>query len=101
VWVAATSTSTVEDAARRRLPVLLGVQDDDEAKAHLLGEHTRTAGTSGLPHASAHLAYVADRTTGVRRLLLMVEVGGSPRRTVANIRRLGRAVLPALRRSAG
>ncbi|MFG2043680.1 LLM class flavin-dependent oxidoreductase [Dactylosporangium sp. NPDC048998] len=35
--------------------------------------------------------------TGVRRLLLMVEGGGDPRRTLDNIERLGRDVLPGLR----
>ncbi|WP_426514948.1 hypothetical protein ACPPVO_47585 [Dactylosporangium sp. McL0621] len=35
--------------------------------------------------------------TGVRRLLLMVEGGGDPRRTLDNIHRLGRDVLPQLR----
>jgi hypothetical protein len=34
--------------------------------------------------------------TGVHRLLLMVEGGGTERRTVENIRRLGSEVLPAL-----
>ncbi|MGI5240721.1 hypothetical protein [Dactylosporangium sp. CA-139066] len=45
------------------------------------------------PGAAAALA-----ATGVRQLLLMVEGGGEPRRTLANLERLGREVLPPLRR---
>jgi alkanesulfonate monooxygenase SsuD/methylene tetrahydromethanopterin reductase-like flavin-dependent oxidoreductase (luciferase family) len=157
VWVAATSSSTVDLAARRRLPLLLGMHDGDRAKAAMLGRYT---GPAGLPHASAHLAFVADTTeqaekalratmpgwlartgeyrrvddnpprrrdlaayldhllsihpvgpparcvdrltatldtTGVRRLLLMVEGGGDPDVTAGNIHRIGTEVVPALR----
>jgi len=41
------------------------------------------------------------RATGVCRLLLMVEGAGDPALMFANIARLGREVLPLLRRSAG
>jgi hypothetical protein len=169
--VAATSESTVDVAAERGLPLLLGMHDDDAAKAAMIARHARTAAGAGAgagtdraatAHASAHLAYVADTveeaekalratmpgwlartgeyvrldaadpargrdldayldrllaihpvgppdhcverlagtldTTGVRRLLLMVEGGGDPDLTAATIHRLGRDVLPALRR---
>jgi alkanesulfonate monooxygenase SsuD/methylene tetrahydromethanopterin reductase-like flavin-dependent oxidoreductase (luciferase family) len=155
VWVAATSPSTVELAAGRGLPLLLGVHETDAGKAELVRRHARP----GAAHVSAHLAYVADTTAqaeevlratlpgwlaragehvridgttmirnladyvekllavhpvgppercvqrlagtltgvGVRRLMLMVEAGGTPQRTIRNIERLGAEVLPALR----
>jgi alkanesulfonate monooxygenase SsuD/methylene tetrahydromethanopterin reductase-like flavin-dependent oxidoreductase (luciferase family) len=166
VWVAATSTSTVDLAAARGLPLLLGMHDGDAAKAAMLARHAGAAAAAGhdpagMAHASAHLALVADaaddaerllratmpgwlaRTgeyvrldagragdrdrdayldrllaihpvgppdrcverlaatldaTGVRRLLLMVEGTGDPDLTADVIHRLGRDVLPALRR---
>jgi alkanesulfonate monooxygenase SsuD/methylene tetrahydromethanopterin reductase-like flavin-dependent oxidoreductase (luciferase family) len=167
VWVAATSEATVEVAAARRLPVLLGMHATDEDKCRLLNHHRAHADRCGVDaagHASAHVAYVADTltqaqstlhaampgwlsttgqyvridagtgnstgaardphaylrrlvdihpvgppqlcvrrladtvaTTGVRRLLLMVEGAGEPDRTRANIARLGTEVLPHLR----
>lgn len=156
VWIAATSPATVDLAASRGLPLLLGMHDTDIGKAELIRRHPqRHAG-----HVSAHLAYVADTVeqaeavlrgalpgwlskagehvridgtsptrdldayieqllaihpigppdrcvrrltetvanTGVRRVLLMVEAGGSPERTLRNIERLGAEVIPALRR---
>jgi alkanesulfonate monooxygenase SsuD/methylene tetrahydromethanopterin reductase-like flavin-dependent oxidoreductase (luciferase family) len=56
VWVAATSMATVDIAARRGLPLLLGMHDDETAKATMIAGH----GVPGAPHSSAHLAYVAD-----------------------------------------
>ncbi|MGI5240699.1 LLM class flavin-dependent oxidoreductase [Dactylosporangium sp. CA-139066] len=160
VWVAATAAPTVELAAARGLPLLLGMHDDDIAKAAMLHRYAAT-GTAAAPHASTHLAFVADTVTeaetvlrdampgwlatagasvrldgsaaqrrdldaylehllaihpvgppsrcvarlhaalaatGVRRLLLMVEGGRDPGRTRDNIERLGREVLPELRR---
>jgi alkanesulfonate monooxygenase SsuD/methylene tetrahydromethanopterin reductase-like flavin-dependent oxidoreductase (luciferase family) len=160
VWVAATAAPTVELAAERGLPLLLGMHDDDAAKAAMLRHHAAVGGGTVAGHASAHLALVAGTveeaesvlrrtmpgwlaaaraavrvdgsapprrdldgylehllalhpvgppqrcvqrlqatlaTTGVRRLLLMVEGGGDPRRTLDNIERLGREVLPSLR----
>ncbi|GAA1538967.1 LLM class flavin-dependent oxidoreductase [Dactylosporangium maewongense] len=156
VWVAATSPSTVDLAAGRGLPLLLGVHDTDTGKADLILRHAQP----GAGHVSAHLAYVADTTaqaedvlrdtlptwlaragehvridgttttrnladyvehllaihpvgppdrcvrrlagtltgTGVRRVLLMVEAGGTPERTIRNIDRFGAEVLPVLRR---
>jgi alkanesulfonate monooxygenase SsuD/methylene tetrahydromethanopterin reductase-like flavin-dependent oxidoreductase (luciferase family) len=165
VWVAATSSSTVDLAARRGLPLLLGMHDDDAAKAGMLARYAETAATAGhdpdvAAHASTHLAFVADTvedaesalrkslpgwlagtreyvridgsppahrdldayvdhllavhpvgppercvqrltttlaSTGVRRLLLMVEATGQPDRTLETIARLGAEVLPHLR----
>lgn len=66
-WVAATSSSTVDVAARRRLPLLLGMHDDDRAKAAMLNAYAGAATAAGhdptgVAHASAHLTFVADTT---------------------------------------
>lgn len=79
------------------------------------GEHVRIDGTAGTRDSGAYVEHLLathpigppDRclarltatlvTTGVRRLLLMVEAGGSPQRTIRNIERLGTELLPALR----
>jgi alkanesulfonate monooxygenase SsuD/methylene tetrahydromethanopterin reductase-like flavin-dependent oxidoreductase (luciferase family) len=65
VWVAATTPSTVDIAAERGLPLLLGMHDGDHAKAAMLARYARSARAAGqdpttTPHASAHLAFVAD-----------------------------------------
>ncbi|WP_422771437.1 LLM class flavin-dependent oxidoreductase [Plantactinospora sp. WMMC1484] len=74
VWLAATSAPTVELAASRGLPLLLGMHVDDDAKAATLDRYARTATAAGTrreapgagpdttaaEHVSAHLAYVAD-----------------------------------------
>lgn len=60
VLVAATSAESVETAARRRLPVLLGMHADDGEKARMVADHRRLAGTAVGGHVSTHLAYVAD-----------------------------------------
>lgn len=69
VWVAATSAPTVDLAARRGLPLLLGVQDADAEKAAMIADH----GDPSLPHVSTHLAYVAptrdEAETVLRRSL--------------------------------
>lgn len=62
IWVAATSTSTMEIAAARGLPLLLGVQDDPAAKAAMLARYAQVTAGHGhdpdtVPHASVHLAY--------------------------------------------
>jgi alkanesulfonate monooxygenase SsuD/methylene tetrahydromethanopterin reductase-like flavin-dependent oxidoreductase (luciferase family) len=158
VWVAATSEATVELAAARGLPLLLGMHATAEEKRRLIDHYDN--GALGVPHTSAHVAYVADtqaeardalrasmpgwlattaqyvridaspgpardphaylqhlldihpvgppslcvrrlaeavETTGVRRLLLMVEGAGDRDTTLANIARLGTDVLPQLR----
>ncbi|MCW2638000.1 MAG: class flavin-dependent oxidoreductase [Dactylosporangium sp.] len=74
VWVAATSAFTVDLGARRGLPLLLGMHDDDAAKAALLNRYTGTAAGAGrepvgVTHASAHLAYVADTDAGAEKAL--------------------------------
>ncbi|MEU1964757.1 LLM class flavin-dependent oxidoreductase [Micromonospora sediminicola] len=64
-WVAATSPGTVDLAARYGRPVLLGLHADLPEKAALLRRYARVAAEHGhdpaaVPHASAHLAWVAD-----------------------------------------
>ncbi|MFV2101029.1 LLM class flavin-dependent oxidoreductase [Micromonospora sp. LOL_024] len=65
VWVAATSTGTVDLAARHGLPLLLGLHADLSEKVELLDRYARTATShghdlAGIGHASAHLAQVAE-----------------------------------------
>ncbi|MER7458858.1 LLM class flavin-dependent oxidoreductase [Micromonospora sp. NPDC126480] len=65
VWVAATSPSTVDLAARHGMPLLLGLHADLDERASLLGRYARVAAAHGhdgqdVGHASAHLAYVED-----------------------------------------
>ncbi|MEN3310073.1 MAG: hypothetical protein V7603_6275 [Micromonosporaceae bacterium] len=64
VWVAATSPPTATLAADRGLPLLLGVHAGTAEKRALVD---RT--TPGLPHASAHVAYVADTLAQARDAL--------------------------------
>ncbi len=64
-WVAATSTGTVDAAAERGLPLLLGMHATDAEKAGLLARYADVAGRHGhdptaAEHASAHLAHVED-----------------------------------------
>jgi alkanesulfonate monooxygenase SsuD/methylene tetrahydromethanopterin reductase-like flavin-dependent oxidoreductase (luciferase family) len=64
VWVAATTEPTVRLAAARGLPLLLGMHATvDEKRALLDRYHAEPGATRGLPHAGAHLAYVADTRT--------------------------------------
>jgi hypothetical protein len=69
VWVAATSGRTARLAASRGLPLLLGMHDDDRAKAAMVADHAaaRVAPVAG--HASVHLAHVADSTDDARATL--------------------------------
>jgi alkanesulfonate monooxygenase SsuD/methylene tetrahydromethanopterin reductase-like flavin-dependent oxidoreductase (luciferase family) len=65
VWIAATSSATVKLAAMRGLPLLLGMHATDTEKADLIAEYAKVAADHGheparIPHASTHLAYVAD-----------------------------------------
>jgi alkanesulfonate monooxygenase SsuD/methylene tetrahydromethanopterin reductase-like flavin-dependent oxidoreductase (luciferase family) len=65
VWVAATSPPTVELAAARGLPLLLGMHATPAEKRRLLDHHHNhspngVATTGAVAHASAHVAYVAD-----------------------------------------
>jgi alkanesulfonate monooxygenase SsuD/methylene tetrahydromethanopterin reductase-like flavin-dependent oxidoreductase (luciferase family) len=67
VWVAATNETTVEVAAARRLPLLLGMHAATDDKRGLLDQYdkhpTADLPTAAVAHASAHLAYVADTLT--------------------------------------
>ncbi|MFY1637288.1 LLM class flavin-dependent oxidoreductase [Solwaraspora sp. WMMB335] len=74
VWVAATSPPTVALAASRGLPLLLGVQDDDAAKAVTLARYAEVAAAHGhdpttVPHASVHLVGLADDRAAAQRRL--------------------------------
>ncbi len=65
VTVACTSFATVELAAARGLPMLLGIQLDDADKIAMLDHYARAARATGrepagVPHVSTVLAHVAD-----------------------------------------
>lgn len=65
VTVACTSPATVELAAARGLPMLLGMHIGDEEKADLVAHYRKAAAAAGcdpdsVPHVSAVLGYVAD-----------------------------------------
>lgn len=61
VVVAATSSATVDLAARHGLPLLLGMHADDTEKAAMIARHSRVTGAEGDErHLSAGIAYVAD-----------------------------------------
>ncbi|MGH8792916.1 MAG: LLM class flavin-dependent oxidoreductase [Stackebrandtia sp.] len=71
VWVAATSEDTVETAARRGLPLLLGVHASEEEKAALLRRHAEVAAScghdpDGFEHAAVYLAHAADSAEAAR-----------------------------------
>ncbi|GIF75071.1 LLM class flavin-dependent oxidoreductase [Asanoa siamensis] len=82
VWVAATSPSTVETAAARGLPLLLGMHATDAEHADLLARYRRVAAAHGhdpaaVPHASAHLAQVGDGATELVRERLPALLAGT------------------------
>ncbi|MDT0353889.1 LLM class flavin-dependent oxidoreductase [Pseudonocardia charpentierae] len=61
VVAAATSTGTLHLAARRGLPLLLGMHADDAGKTTMLDHYADTAAErADPPHISAGLAFVAD-----------------------------------------
>jgi alkanesulfonate monooxygenase SsuD/methylene tetrahydromethanopterin reductase-like flavin-dependent oxidoreductase (luciferase family) len=63
VWVAATGAPTAALAATRALPLLLGMHATTADKRALLDDyhaHATHDRPPGVPHASAHVAYVAD-----------------------------------------
>jgi alkanesulfonate monooxygenase SsuD/methylene tetrahydromethanopterin reductase-like flavin-dependent oxidoreductase (luciferase family) len=69
VTVACTSKDTVELAAKRGLPMLLGMDLDDSAKAGMIKTY-EDAGGGPAPHVGAALAHVADtRDQAVSELL--------------------------------
>jgi alkanesulfonate monooxygenase SsuD/methylene tetrahydromethanopterin reductase-like flavin-dependent oxidoreductase (luciferase family) len=74
VTVACTSPATVELAAARGLPMLLGMHIGDEEKADMVARYRATATAAGhdaraVPHVSAALAHVADDSGEARREL--------------------------------
>jgi alkanesulfonate monooxygenase SsuD/methylene tetrahydromethanopterin reductase-like flavin-dependent oxidoreductase (luciferase family) len=170
VTVACTSPATVELAAERGLPMLLGLHIDDHDKAHMVAHYAKAARAAGrdpeaVEHTAAVLAHVADdreearrelrahlpgwlaaglaahvtvdgrpgprrdpvayaerladlhpigspqqcidrihagvERTGIRHLIMMVEGAGDRARTLDNIARLGREVLPHLDQDSG
>jgi alkanesulfonate monooxygenase SsuD/methylene tetrahydromethanopterin reductase-like flavin-dependent oxidoreductase (luciferase family) len=68
VVVACTSTATAELAARRGLPMLLGMHAGDEEKRALV-EHYRRYGPAAPGHMAAGVAYVADSRAEALRVL--------------------------------
>jgi alkanesulfonate monooxygenase SsuD/methylene tetrahydromethanopterin reductase-like flavin-dependent oxidoreductase (luciferase family) len=60
VVVAATSDPTVDLAARRGLPLLLGMHADDAEKAAMLARHRAAGGGDDIRHVGAGIAHVAD-----------------------------------------
>jgi alkanesulfonate monooxygenase SsuD/methylene tetrahydromethanopterin reductase-like flavin-dependent oxidoreductase (luciferase family) len=165
VTVAATTPATVEVAAARGLPLLLGLHAGDEEKASLLGHYARVAADHGhdpdtVEHVGTAIGHVTDsrpqaltdlraampawidrgvgqyvslspeprprrdaqayvehllaihpigtpdqcveqlvataERTGIRRILLMVEGAGDPRRTQEDMARLGAEIIPQL-----
>jgi alkanesulfonate monooxygenase SsuD/methylene tetrahydromethanopterin reductase-like flavin-dependent oxidoreductase (luciferase family) len=75
VTVACTSAATVELAARRGLPMLLGLDLDDDDKAHLVGLYRKAAGAAGrdpdrVRHIGATVCQVAGSRAQARSALL-------------------------------
>ncbi|MFB6392857.1 LLM class flavin-dependent oxidoreductase [Polymorphospora lycopeni] len=65
VRVAATGAATVDLAARRGLPLLLGMHATDAEKASMLARYAQVAASCGhdpatVEHASVHLAHIGD-----------------------------------------
>ena len=67
VVVAATSTGTAELAARRGLPMLLGMHADDREKRAMVTHYERYGPAAG--HVAAAVAYVADTRAEAQRVL--------------------------------
>jgi alkanesulfonate monooxygenase SsuD/methylene tetrahydromethanopterin reductase-like flavin-dependent oxidoreductase (luciferase family) len=74
VWIAATSPATVDVAAARGLPLLLGMHATLAEKTELLDRYAAVTAHHGHDpaagrHASTHLAYVADSDSAARRAI--------------------------------
>jgi alkanesulfonate monooxygenase SsuD/methylene tetrahydromethanopterin reductase-like flavin-dependent oxidoreductase (luciferase family) len=74
VTVACTSPATVELAAARGLPMLLGMHIDDDDKAHMVTHYAKAARAAGrdpdaVDHVAAVLAHVADSGHDARQEL--------------------------------
>lgn len=72
--VACTSAATVAVAAQRGLPMLLGMDLDDEAKADMVAQYARLArrhghDPAGVPHTAAALAQVSPDGAAARALV--------------------------------
>jgi alkanesulfonate monooxygenase SsuD/methylene tetrahydromethanopterin reductase-like flavin-dependent oxidoreductase (luciferase family) len=92
VWVAATGPPTAALAAARGLPLLLGMHATVEEKRRLLDRYEEH-GRSGLPHASAHVAFVADTREQAEDVLLAAMPGWLA--TTAQYQRIDGATGPA------
>jgi alkanesulfonate monooxygenase SsuD/methylene tetrahydromethanopterin reductase-like flavin-dependent oxidoreductase (luciferase family) len=71
VWIAATSPATVDVAAQRGLPLLLGVHATDEDKAAMIRRYADTAHRFGhdpatVEHAAVYLAQAGDNARSER-----------------------------------
>jgi len=71
VYVAATSQATIDAAAARGQPLLLGMHATAEHNRNVIDHHAQVAAEHGhdtphLPHAPARLAYVADSAVRAR-----------------------------------
>ena len=71
VYVAATSPATIDAAAARGLPLLLGMHATAEHNRNVIDRHAQVAAehghdTSHMAHATARLAYVAESVTRAR-----------------------------------
>ncbi|MBQ1076624.1 LLM class flavin-dependent oxidoreductase [Micromonospora sp. C31] len=71
-WIAATSAATVDIAAARGIPLLLGMHATVEEKAGMLDRYADVATRHGhdpdeIRHASTHLAYLADSDRAAER----------------------------------
>jgi luciferase family oxidoreductase group 1 len=75
MWVAATSGETAALAAAAGLPLLLGMHADTRGTRLLLDHYRAAAGQDEVPHARAHLAYVADTTRQAREALQVAMPG--------------------------
>ncbi|MFD1543884.1 LLM class flavin-dependent oxidoreductase [Nonomuraea guangzhouensis] len=64
--VACTSPPTVELAATRDLPMLLGMHIDDQQKNSMIAMYESHGGTAQAPHMAAAVAHVADSTAEAR-----------------------------------
>jgi alkanesulfonate monooxygenase SsuD/methylene tetrahydromethanopterin reductase-like flavin-dependent oxidoreductase (luciferase family) len=110
VVVACTSAGTAELAARRGLPMLLGMHAGDEEKRAMVAAYDRYGPPAPPGHIAAGVAYVADSRAEARRVLRTamprwlrpglagyVPVDGRPRRAPASAISYCSSRVPAIR----
>jgi alkanesulfonate monooxygenase SsuD/methylene tetrahydromethanopterin reductase-like flavin-dependent oxidoreductase (luciferase family) len=98
LWIAATSPSTVDLAAARGLPLLLGMHSTDAENAALVDRYAQVASAHGfdpsrMEHASAHLAYASDSDAAAKAAVRRA-LPGLIARTSEYVRIDGRAPAP-------